>query len=547
MKARSLLAAAGAVLVLLSLFFAFHRSYQVDEAQNVTMARIIATHRTAEAYTNAPLFLLPLAPFAALSDRSADLFHVFRVLFFALFWANTLLIVRATGAALRSREGVLTLAFAATLGPLWTYGLEVRHDNIQLSGLLLIWILMRPMTRPFPAAYFWIGFLAASLQFSLLKAFAYWVPLAVAALVLPHPAFKRPRIHLLAESVLGATAAAALYALLRLWWGIEEPYVSGFSAGLAVATRVTRLAPWPTLARLVLQAPLLTAAAIFAVALCLRDFLRAGWRESLTRELTWGAALFTVALTLLVLNPTPFPYNLLLLAPPAAVAAALAVRAKLLSLWDQGLLKPWAVALLVGLQLLPFAKQLSFLASWRNARQEELMDAAELLTDPRKDTVMDLAGLVPTRPGVGFWWFANLTNYQTFQADRSLVEHPAPVFIPNYRVGYLSKEQDAFVRENYRALAGDLLVLGANLSPGASTWLCRHPGRYVLAAGSGPARFRVDGVRREPGIYHFGPGEHRIESEGAGPVVFWAGPALQAPLRLSDGSPGLVFPSPGAF
>src|SRR5688500_6904500 len=99
-----------ALLFTLSVWLAWDRIYQVDEAQSVAMARIIATHQTASFFTSTPLYLLILAPISLISDRSEDLFHVFRLVAVVLFWTNVLLLVHATGAHLRSREGIVTFA-----------------------------------------------------------------------------------------------------------------------------------------------------------------------------------------------------------------------------------------------------------------------------------------------------------------------------------------------------------------------------------------------------------------------------------------------------
>lgn len=548
MTARRLAFLAGWFLLgLLSLVLAWGRVYQVDEAQSVTMARIIATHETSHFFTSTPLHLLVLAPLSVVSDRSADLFHAFRLVTLALFWANLLLLVRATGVPLRTREGLATLAFAATLPPLWTYGLEFRHDNIQLFGLLLIWILMRPSGRAVPGAYFWMGLIAAGLQLSLFKAFAYWVPLTLAAIALPHRAFRRPRLLLAFQWGAGAAASLGLYHLLRAAWRIGEPVVPLFSSSLAVARTTSRLSPWPTLERLPVQTPPLFIAAVAALGLAIWSFVRKGWGDERSRTAYVTAALFAGSIGVLFVNPTPFPYNLLLVVPPAVIAASAALREKFLALWDGGRHRSLFAAFAI-VQLAAFGFQAKALLSAGNGRQEELMGLAERLTDPKRDTVFDLAGLVPTRPSITYTWFVNLTNFRSFQKDPALVERPAPVVIPNYRVGYLSKEQHEFLSRNYRALANDFLVLGADLPPGGGMWLCRHPGRYALGTEGSRSPFRVDSVPLEAGVYAFAAGEHLIEADaGSSPFVFWVGPPSPEPVRIGPGDQNRVFPIPGDF
>src|SRR5687767_1482508 len=99
-----------ATLVLLSLFLAWNRIIQVDEAQNVMMARIIAFQRSDEFMASAPLMLLgPMIWLARAASSSSDLFHQTRLLFVGLMWVNWVLMVKASGARLRSKEGLILL------------------------------------------------------------------------------------------------------------------------------------------------------------------------------------------------------------------------------------------------------------------------------------------------------------------------------------------------------------------------------------------------------------------------------------------------------
>ncbi|HUM00902.1 MAG TPA: hypothetical protein VL084_01365, partial [Thermoanaerobaculia bacterium] len=250
---------------------------------------------------------------------------------------------------------------------------------------------------------------------------------------------------------------------------------------------------------------------------------------------------------ILFLNPTPFPYNLLLVVPPAVIASSAALREKLLGLGESRRHRALFAAL-VAVQLVPFGIRVKSLLEAGNGRQQELMGLAERLTDPKRDRVFDLAGLVPTRRGISYTWFVNLTNFRWFQKDPALAENPAAVVIPNYRVGYLSKEQQEFLKKNYRALASDFLVLGAELPPGGGTWLCRHPGRYALGAEGSHASFHVDGAPLEAGVFAFAAGPHHVEAEGgSAPFLFWVGPPSPQPVRIGPGDLNRLFPVPGDF
>lgn len=544
---RPALLVGAAVLGFLSIFLAWNRIYQVDEAQSVAMARIIATHQTSSFFTSTPLYLLILAPLSLISNSSVDLFHAFRLVAVVLFWTNVLLLVGATGARLRSREGIVTLAFVATLAPLWTYGLEVRHDNVQLCGLLLIWILMRPRDRPFPGAYFLIGLIAVGLQLSLFKAFAYWVPLTVAALALPHRAFRLSRALLVIQWAAGAATAYAVYYLLQNAWRIEAPapVVGALSASVTAARTAVRFSPWPTLARLPVQTPILVIAGLGALTVAARHFARNGWKDESARGMYGAAALLAGALGVLFVNPTPFPYNLLLVVPPAVIAASAAYRQELLDFWDRG--GRQLVGGLIVVHLVAFGGQIATLLKVDNDRQQELMRLAEYLTDPMRDEVFDLAGLVPTRRSISYMWFVNLTNFQAFQNDPALSENPPAVVIPNYRVGYLSDNQRKLLKSNYRPLANDFLVLGSDLPPGGGTWICRHPGRYVLGAKGNHNSLRINGVPATPGVRVFEAGSHRIEADtSSAPFVSWVGPSAES-IEVDPGQMARVFPLPGNF
>ena len=116
------------------------------------------------------------------------------------------------------------------------------------------------------------------------------------------------------------------------------------------------------------------------------------------------ALLLAVALAALLINPTPFAYNLLHLVPYAFLFAfryafglsrELSARPALLTL---------AGAILVFTHLMPFAVATRRHLDWPNTRQQDLMRLAEDLTDLKKDPVYDGVGMVPTRPRIHCWW-----------------------------------------------------------------------------------------------------------------------------------------------
>lgn len=132
------------LLAAFALWLAVTRIYQVDEAQNLYMAKVIAMDQTGTYFSNALLWMLgPLSWLIRSVEDSASLFLAGRLLFLGLFCLNIWLLALATGVPLRSTAGRVALLGAATLVPLWDYGFEIRHDNLILTGLLLIWWLGR--------------------------------------------------------------------------------------------------------------------------------------------------------------------------------------------------------------------------------------------------------------------------------------------------------------------------------------------------------------------------------------------------------------------
>ena len=90
-------------LFLLSFHLASHRIIQVDEAQNMFMARVIQSGQTDLYFVNPALFLLgPLGWIAGAVTSAHDAFFGGRMLFLGVFWLNIFLLVKCTGVSLRT-------------------------------------------------------------------------------------------------------------------------------------------------------------------------------------------------------------------------------------------------------------------------------------------------------------------------------------------------------------------------------------------------------------------------------------------------------------
>src|SRR5215472_10778705 len=119
------------------------RIYQVDECENVFVAKVLAAGQVKNSYAFVSLLHFPLAWASRSAGQAVDMFVAGRFIMLELFWLNVVLIAVATGEKLFSALGAAALAGAATLTPLWDYGFEIRHDNLLLTGLLLFWCVAR--------------------------------------------------------------------------------------------------------------------------------------------------------------------------------------------------------------------------------------------------------------------------------------------------------------------------------------------------------------------------------------------------------------------
>jgi hypothetical protein len=536
---------------------AFHlatdRIYQVDEAQNLYMTRVVGVHQAEAFFTNALLWMLgPLAWAAAAATRSVALFHAARLVFLAVFLANVALLAANTGVRLRSRLGLAALCGAATLAPLWDYGFEIRHDNLILTGLLLMWGLGRTWPRG-KWSYSGLGFISVVLLFTAFKSFVYVVPISVAFLVFPHPGHGEGRIWLAGAWLGGACLAVLLVASVYGASGLWSVYLAGFQSGLQASEGGNRFGPGLALGRLVHQIPLalgLSAGALLALA----GGLRTQGRAALSWE-GWApeAALCLGALGVLLINPTPFPYNLVNLVPFTYLLAFRFLCATAEAHGAGRLPAALLAGILAFTHLLPFAVATWRHLDWTNERQETLMNLAEAMTDPTKDRVYDAIGMVPTRSSIGFHWYLHSLNIQTFvdgkgpRLPQMLTERPPAVFIPSYRTDWLPAADWTFIKSRYIALADDFWVLGQVLPTGGGRYLTVHPGRYQLV-GLKDGRTQsltngfLDGLPLPLGPIELGEGGHELTCPpDLQLAVIWLGPRLQRLPALGQGNHQRLF------
>lgn len=532
---------------------AMMRVYQVDEAQTVYMATVLARGWTGSLFTSGQLHLYPLSLLSRLASTSAGTFLVFRACFWALFWANAVLAVLAAGLRLRSQEGVKALVLAGTLAPLWAYGLECRHDNVLITGLLALWLLARRVRGRRELIFLALGFVSLLLHSCLFKAVAFWVPLTV-LLVALEPAPWGTRAKRAGWWLLGAAGCFLACWAFKAQTGIQALAVNGRDA-MKVAVSPARFAPWHTLRLLLGTAPLLTAAmgglALYGALRVRARGLKGAWEdEAGFPELL----LFLICAFAFFINPTPFPYNLGVLSAGALVALLALGRPWL----EPGAFRgsaalPFLVSLGVLLHVTPWVLRVADLFAMTNDRQEEVMALAEAYTGP-EDPVFDGIGLVTTRKAPAYEWvvqWANQLQFHQHPLFQSLGGRVPPVVLPSYRLNYLPPSDLAFLSTNYVPLHQDFWVLGAlprtSAAPGA--WTCYRSGRYALIpVKADPGTVFLDGKALAPGIVWVDRGEHRLAMDPASPCALaWVGPAVtQVPTPGKDGE-ATVCPVPGDF
>ncbi len=572
-----ILLAGMAGLIWLSLHIAGTRIYQVDECAEVYAAIEVAKEQGRFSPSSVGLLQLLLSGLARGATRSADLFTSARFVALEVFWLNVVLLALATGRQLKSGGGLLALLGAATLAPLWDYGLEIRHDNLLLTGLLLTWCVIR--VRPSGVqSYLLAGALAVVMQFSAHKAFAYVIPLSLALLIFPPPGHRQPRWKL---GVAWAGGAVAAYLILKLVYGFllgagTAGDYSGEGVGFVskVALSDSRFWPGRTLARLLGQTPLLLALLAAAGVALIAD-LRLRGRSALTWESPLPEALLCAGgLGILLINPTPYPYNLLHVVPYAFLFAHQYATRLVSELEGRPALWTVAGAALAFTHLAPFGVATARHLEWPNERQTLLMRYAEELTAVGQDPVYDGTGMVPTRPIVHPEAFLHsLTVRKLRQQDGLrlrdlLAARPAAVFIPNYRTDWLTEEDQTYIRDHYVSLADDFWVLGKALPRGGGEFEIIRPGRYRLStlkesrlAGTyspdlkglmemsrppSPDRPRLaaqlDGKPATDGVVELTVGKHRIETDrDTETAVVWVGPKLDRPPLAGFGDHRRLF------
>jgi len=553
----------GGVLGLLahSLYLAAMRIYQVDECMEVYVARVLAGAGDKSAAGHATLFQVLLSFCLRGGAAAAECLASARLAMVILFWVNWLLLACATGARLLSLRWLAALAGAATLAPLWDYGFEVRHDNLLLAGVLGMWCLAR-FGRVNLGASLALGVATALLQFVAFKSFAYTVPLSLAALAFPRAEAKLPRWKL---ALTWAAGAGGAFLTIRFAFGaagLWQLYENNFQFLSTASSHGHRFGPGLALTRLFHQTPLLLALVAAGSVSVGLDFWRRGraaltWESSLPEFL-----LFSGAFGILLINPAPYPYNLLHLAPYAFLFAVRYAEAIFSELRAAPGLLPLAAAVVVFAHVVPFAIATARHQNYPNSRQELIMSLAEDATDSVKDPVFDAVGLVSSRPIIDNRSFLHGLDLESFlhgpgpQIRDLLTQRPAAVIVCNYRTDWLPAKDQEFISDRYVSLADDFWVLGKVLPPGGGAVDIFHSGRYRLTtlpnshlAGTytnslqsmaapeteTPLDGTLDGAKPTAAPLELTVGRHVIACDSnCQPALVWVGPKVDRLPRIAQ-------------
>jgi hypothetical protein len=542
------LAALGVWLIAMVAFglpHAMWRHFHVDEIQIAYNIALWGVHGL-DSYTNyAAPFMVPLAWLIGALDTTASMLLVMRVAFFLVFLFS-LVAVALAQPYFRTRTGRIAVLFAITLfHPFWEHGFEIRHDVLLVAGSIVLYGLAQLVVRrrvAAPGAMLAAGATAAAMLLNAYKGFLYAVPFGGAVLLAALAVTWREPLRRRARSLLwfaaGALASAAACLALLAAAGHLDEYGAVLARFFGGGERPYRFSPVRELVRVALDAPLVYGPAILFLILAAVDLVRQRGRMSGATALT---ALFLVwNLVALFINPVPFPYNFVHITP-FVFLGALDVAARI------ELDRPRARALAAAGVL--SAAALLFGRSWwgspymtrTNEAQLSYIGAAEAMTDPARDTVLDGVGLVLTRRPPDRDWMLHSLWMGDYRAGRRtgfgdmMRARPSPVVLGNYRWGWLPDRDLAVLHERYVALYPELYVLGSAPTGAAGEFTIHYAGRYIVEPKppGGAAALRVDGQPLGGGALELGAGTHRYDGAGAaGIVVYWLGPAGQRPIVL---------------
>ncbi|MEI9951048.1 MAG: hypothetical protein WDO74_19245 [Pseudomonadota bacterium] len=527
----------GVALFLTCAWCSFRRHLHIDELSGLYAIQLGAAFGHPE-YGTVELSSVLFRPLAHWLGSSQELFVGFRWLELTLLLALCWSISRVQ----RTLPSALGRAFvfwgAVSFGPLWRHGFELRHDIfVAFMIVLLAWAAERARLGQLS---FWVagatglGVLVAQANSS--KAFTIWLPGWACCALLARAKERRlfaPLLRFLPGMFLGATLIAVVFGaagMLGEFWQQLRQFTSFSSAP------PYRLSALPLLSFAVSRAPV---HAGFVLIGLLTVVLRALKRKALDDAWVPLGALALSCLSIL-LNPTPFPYNLTWLTPAWLLMAALGL-AQCLALLARARNGATLAALFAAC-----AGALSLFCFW-NCEQDpyyrkhwdaqlRVIESAEALTSP-SDPVLDLCGLVVSRPPVAKDWIVHSLYMPAYHAGRRESVHQIiervwpPVAITVYRWSFLDRPDWLALRRNYVRFSDDVWTLGQTLGPSSTRFEVHRAGRYQARA-NGDAGTLDGRAIRGGDVLWLERGEHALVTR-TGYTLAWIGP----------GSPGAPPPA----
>lgn len=549
----------GVWVIVHSMHLSAERIFRADECRNVCATWFFATGQGRVAGSPVSLFYLPLVWLSRGATHSVEVYVSARFFSTILLWFNIILLTVAAGQKVISRGSVVALAAAATLVPFWDFGFEIRPDNLVLTGLLLMWCILR--VRPAGLqSYFIAGAVAVALFFVDIHSLAYSLPISLAACVFVPDGQKQLRWKPPVAWLVGVAAAALIVRIVYGATGLWAAYVwnrHNSQADEQVAGH------WPFVVHLIFQTPLLLAVVVAALVALVMELRRGG-----TAALSWDSTLpegllCVLAFFVFAVNPMPSPYEFLYV-----VAFAFPLAARFVAkLWNKigslGAALPLACGLVLFGHFVPFVVALQKNLHLTNSRQEGLMQLAEAMTAPGKDFVYVEAGLVPTRHTPRYdtaLWDQHATAARPIPALRDLfaVQPPSVIIVGN---GFddLPKEDYDYITRHYVPIADDIWILGEILPSGGGTFNVIHPGRYQITsaeasnvrgayAPKGPNESTapepkvprltgtLEGVPFDKISAELAAGHHQFNCDASTrPAVAWLGPSLERVPQIDAG------------
>lgn len=553
-----------------SIHLAGMRIYHEDECRSVCAAHFLAMGQGAASGTPVSLFLLPLMWLGRGATNSAELFVSARFFATELFWLNVVLLTVAAGGKLLSRQSVIAFAGAATLAPLWDFGFEIRPDNLVLTGLLLMWCVLR--VRPEGAqSYFIAGALASGLQFVDVKSLGYTLPLSFVAMAFPEPGHKTARGKLAFAWLAGVLVAVLSVRIGYGATGLWDIYIRNWNNALSV-TDEKLLGWWPLLARLLVQIPLLLAVAVAGLATLAGEVRKRGKGAFSWNGIAPEALLFVLALALFFLNPNHAPCELLYLATFAFLLGARYTA----RLWKEMVIEPAAFGLIASVvlfgHLIPFDAAAKRHLNLTNYHQENLINLAEQMTAGGMDVVYDNVGMVPMRRSAEYESFFQRQNMDGGLSGSKtslsglFASHLPVVIIADRHFDELPAADTEFVREWYVPITGDFWTLGKLSSSGGGDFKILHAGRYQVTSAEAsnilgtyakpeglmesvapvqrfpPLAGTLDGVPLDGKPVELTAGAHHLDCPaGTQAAIVWLGPHLDGINRMSGGNRARLF------